>query len=191
MRLREIVQGIVAIGLLIGLLSIVLESASASAALVMKTTGTGTYKCSSVTGTITFDPPLTVDGGSANETVTSTDTGSGCSGGTPSVLTTHSAGTFSLSSNSCQVLETSSQSVTSTVTFSNGAKSSSFRGSSMIASVSPTTLSIKGKITGSYPSADAKSDLVIKESESKIIHECESTKGLDSLTVVSGASKKQ
>lgn len=105
-------MGVAAVGLPLGVLSVVAAPGTASASGAI--TANGTITCNSITGSITFKPPL-VNNGSAPETSTAKITESGCTDTstnlpagtvvTGSVKTTLSNGS---STDSCTSLLTSS-----------------------------------------------------------------------------------
>jgi hypothetical protein len=186
MRLRKILLGVAAIGLPMGLLAIAIQPAVASAASPQKV-GTGTYNCSDITGSLKFNPPLTLAGGATSEAVTVSTTSSGCTGGKPKVTTSSSTATFTTDSNSCSSLQTG-QSFSTMINYTNGASPSTFAGSSSSNTGPPISFTVTGTVTGSYPSTSASTTVVIQQSESAIINKCGSTKGLKKLTIKSGTS---
>jgi len=79
----------------------------ASAARTNQPFGTGLENCTSITGTVTFSPPLGTTG-TAPETTTVNATASGCSGGSPSLASVVSTATITGSKNNCSGLATAS-----------------------------------------------------------------------------------
>ncbi len=78
---------------------------TASAARSGQVTGTGAVTCTTIHGTITFNPPLAT-GGTAAETTSVTATATGCTGGTPNPTQVNSTATITGGTNSCTALAT-------------------------------------------------------------------------------------
>jgi hypothetical protein len=186
MRLRKMLLGVAAIALPLGVLAVAIQPTMASAASP-KTVGTGTYNCKDITGTLKFNPPLTLAGGASSETVTVTTSSTSCKGGTPKVKTSASSATFTTDSNACSSLSTG-QSFSTAITYTNGASSSTFAGTSSSSTGPPVSFTVTGTVTGSYPSSTASTTVNLQQTETQIINKCQSTKGLKKLTIASGTS---
>jgi len=180
MRLRRIAMGALALAIPVGALSVAISPALASAA----TKGTGSYSCTSIKGTITFNPPLT-NSGTKPDTVTVKDSVSGCSGGTPAVTTSTGSGTFKTTADSCANLAGGTPTKISEALVYPKAAGSTFKGTAQGAVGDPITFTLSGKVTGSYASASATASANIKQSAGTLATDC-AGKGLKSLTIASG-----
>ncbi|MFZ0668623.1 MAG: hypothetical protein WAM97_22930, partial [Acidimicrobiales bacterium] len=124
MRIRKIALGAVALAFPLGILAVAAAPSIASATTLK--TGTGTYGCSTLTGTIKFNPPLSSSGTATSDAVTATVDASGCkgTGEKPKVTTSTSVGHATIDSNNCSALESGGlPPVTFTITYPNAAPS--------------------------------------------------------------------
>jgi hypothetical protein len=193
--LRRIILGALAVALPVGLLAVVITPNLAAASVA--STGTGTYKCSDITGTITFSPPLTVTSkGKATETITYTFNSSGCTGGSPAVASSTEVSMKTHTSRgigNCSSLSNGkSPAPKLNVTYSNGASSSAIRGGASAGTAANGNAEFVQKnamVYGSYPSTKADTTAVLSETDAQIGAQCESAGGLSTLTIVSGHSK--
>jgi hypothetical protein len=182
-------MGATALAFSFGILAVAVAPGVASAKALK--TGTGTYNCTDITGTISFSPPLTLNGSTtANDTVSVATTSTGCTGGKPVVTTTSSTGTVVVASQNCSSLETAGAipPITLTDTYKKAAASTyTATTSDKISSSGKISFKLSGPVTGSYPSSAAKAKAKIQQSESALAAECAGT-GLASLTIASGTS---
>ncbi len=192
---RKIMLGTLAVALPVGLLTVVVAPNLAAAASVAKT-GTGTYKCSKITGTITFSPPLTLSSkGSVTETMTIMSKSTGCTGGSPAVVSDtgyQKAKSTGKGLGNCSSLSNGKAPEPDITTkYSNGASNSWIKGpaSSETAANGKAEFVIKNAtVTGSYPSKKADITSVLSETEDQIGAKCGSKGGLSKLTISSGTS---
>ncbi|MFZ0668067.1 MAG: hypothetical protein WAM97_20140 [Acidimicrobiales bacterium] len=200
--LRRIMLGVLAVALPVGLLTVVIAPNLAAAASIGKTgtgtgTGTGTYNCSDITGTITFSPPLTATSkGTATETETYNFSSSGCTGGSPAVVSSTGLSKKTRTSKglgNCSSLSNDKAPAPKfTTEYSNGASNSTIKGGAGGATAPNGNAEFVQKnatVTGSYPSATADTTAVLTETDAQIGAQCESAGGLSTLTISSGHSK--
>jgi hypothetical protein len=188
---RKIMLGVCAVGLPIGLLAVVVAPSVASASVTKN--GTGNYNCTKITGTISFNPALTLTGTAKTETVTIKASSTGCSGGTPAVTKntgTEVKKTTGTDENACGTLASPS-SADLKITYSNGAAASTVKGSTSTGTagngdsefiISPAT------VTGSYPSTTGSITAVLSQTESQILAQCNRKAGVKSLKIASGTA---
>jgi len=182
MRLRKLIIGVAAIGMPLTVMSTVVGIGAAWAS-----TGTGTYNCSKVSGTITFKPPLTNKGGKAEVTTVKT-TASTCSGtAKPKPTKVTGTATIKSSSNACANLA-GSKAISLKLTYSPTVTASTLTGSAS-ESISGTSVTflVSGKVTGSYPSSSASGKGKLKQTTSQLATACASSTGLKSATIASGS----
>lgn len=164
------------------------------------TIAAGSVTCSSVTGTVSFDPPLT-SSGTSPETISLSLTSTGCTatGSAAQVTGNTTTATIQAPTNDCTSL-LNSQPAAVAVTWSPSsvhASVVSYSGYSIVSA--PTTGNVglglpngggTASVTGSFPGADkgAKSTLAIyfNVSSTQVLGICAATGGLSSLTAVSG-----
>ena len=149
------------------------------------TTGTGTYNCSKLIGTISFNPPLTFT--AKIETTTVSATASTCKGGHPvPVSATSKSTTKGTKPSSCTTLQTATTAVKFTTTYNPVVTPSTFTGTAKGGSSGSTAFfNVTGKVTGSYPSTTAKAHAVIKQTVAQIAAMCTGT-GIKTLNIASG-----
>lgn len=189
--LRKVVLWTVAVMLPAGLLAVVIAPSVASA--IATKTGKGTYNCTKISGTITFNPPLTSSGNSKSETTTVKSTSSSCSGGSPAVTKATSNETRKITSkkknaNSCSSSDTTSQAV-SQITYNNGAAASTLTGtaSAGVSSNGHVQFTIKdATVTGSYPSSSADVTITLKQTAVSLEKAC-SSGSIKTLNIASGS----
>jgi hypothetical protein len=151
-------------------------------------TGTGTYNCSKVTGTITFKPPLK----NTKQTVTTTvkASASGCVGGKPAVVSTTSSSVTTKTGQSCAGLASSTPFSVKT-TYTNGATPSTLSGTAKpVISGTSVTFVITGKTTGSYPSASTVAKGKLKQTTTQLATMCGTT-GVSMINIISGTITKE
>jgi hypothetical protein len=190
-----VVLGALAVALPVGILTVAVVPNLAAAAPLAKT-GTGTYHCSDITGTITFSPPLTLSSkGTVTETTKVKSTSSGCAGGSPvvvSALGSENVKATGRGLGNCSSLSNGKASEPDITTkYSNGASKSVLIGEaeSGTAANGDAEFVIKNAtVTGSYPSKKADITSVLSENEDQIGAQCESPGGLSKLTISSGTS---
>jgi hypothetical protein len=148
-------------------------------------TGTGTYNCTKETGTITFSPPLK----NATQTVKTTvkTTASGCTGGTPKVLTA-SANSVTTKASSCGGLAGSTP-FTIKTSYTNGAVPSTLTGTAKGGVGTQVTFTITGKTTGSYPSLTTTAKATLKQTVAQLAAACGGS-GISTLNIISGTITK-
>lgn len=184
MRLRKVIIGIAAVGMPLTVMSTVIGVGAAWAV-----TGTGTYSCTKVTGTITFKPPLTNSGTSA-ETTTVATTASTCSG-TASPKPTKIVGkaTIKSSTNSCGNLA-NPQTVTLKLTNTPKVSPASVlhATSSEVIASGKVTFDLTGYVSGSYSTSSGSStgSGLLKQTAAQISKSCGSSAGLKSVSIKSG-----
>jgi hypothetical protein len=191
---RRIILGALAVALPVGLLSAVVAPNLAAASTA--TTGTGTYKCSDITGTITFSPPLTLtSSGTVTETTKIKSSSSGCTGGSPAVASSTGSQNKAATGKglgNCKSLEDNKAAPPDiTNKYSNGASNSTIKGgaSSETAPNGNAEFVIENAtVTGSYPSKKADITVVLSVNADQIGAECASAGGLSKLTIASGTS---
>jgi len=180
MRLRKIIIGVAAIGMPLAVMNTVVGVGAAFAA-----TGTGTYGCTKVAGTITFTPPLKNNGVSA-ETVKVKASATTCTGGTPKPTKVTATATIHSSNNSCAGLA-GARPITVHLTYSPVVTASTLSGTANESITgSQVAFNFSGTVTGSYPSGSASGSGKIKQTVSQIGASCASTTGLKSLTIAGG-----
>jgi len=187
--------GALAVALPVGLLTVVVAPNLAAAASVA-TTGTGQYKCSNITGTITFSPPLTLtSSGTVTETTKIKSSSSGCTGGSPAVASStgseNEAATGKGLGNCKSLFNHKAAEPDLTTKYSNGASNSTIEGgaSSGTAPNGNAEFVIEdATVTGSYPSKKADLTAVLSVTPDQIGAKCGSAGGLSKLTIVSGTS---
>jgi hypothetical protein len=189
MRIRKITMGATALAFSFGILAVAVAPGVASAKTLK--TGTGTYNCTDITGTISFSPPLTLNGSTtANDTVSVATTSTGCTGGSPAVTTTSNTGTVVVASQNCSSLESAGAipPITLTDTYKKATASTYTASTSdKISSSGKISFKLTGPVTGSYPSSKASAKAKIQQTESALAAECAGT-GLASLNIASGTS---
>jgi hypothetical protein len=192
---RRIMLGALAVALPVGLLAVVVAPTLAAAASVAKT-GTGTYKCSDITGTITFSPPLTLSSeGKVTETMKIMSKSTGCTGGWPAVMSNtgyqDSTATGKGLGNCSSLSNGKAAEPDITTKYYNGASDSTTKGpaTSGTAANGKAEYVIKNAtVTGSYPSKKADTTVVLSETDDQIGARCGSKGGLSKLTISSGTS---
>jgi hypothetical protein len=191
---RRIMLGVLAVALPVGLLAVVVAPNLAAASPAK--TGTGTYKCTKITGTITFTPPLTLTSmGTVKETTKISASSSGCSGGSPAVKSdkgTETEVATGKGDGNCSSLSTTKGNTTDlTVAYTNGASNSTLKGTAKggTAKNGDEEFVIKNAtVTGSYASKTADVTAVLSQTESQIAAQCGKSAGLKTLTIASGTS---
>jgi hypothetical protein len=194
--LRRIMLGALAVALPVGLLTVVVAPNLAAAAPLAKTMGTGTYKCSDITGTITFSPPLTLSSkGTVTETLKIKSKSTGCTGGSPAVVSgtgSEKAAQTGKGLGNCKSLSNGKAAEPDIITkYSNGASDSTTIGGAESMTAPNGNLEFvitDATVTGSYPSKKADITSVLSENEDQIGAQCESPSGLSKLTISSGTS---
>ena len=182
MHLRKVIIGVVSIGMPLAVMSTVIGVGAAWA-----TTGTGTYSCSKVTGSITFKPALTNAGGKA-ETTTVATTASTCSGtANPKVTKVTGKATIKTSTNACSNLK-NPQTVTMTMTNTPAVspKSVLHATSGEIVTATKITFTLTGTVSGSYVSSSASGSGVLTQTPTAVAKSCASKTGLAKVTIKSG-----
>ncbi len=188
---RKIILGVCAVGLPIGLLAVVVAPSVASASVTK--TGTGTYSCTKITGTISFKPALLLTGTSSTETVTIKATSTGCTGGTPGVTKntgTETKKTTGTDENACGTLSTPS-SAKLKIAYTNGASASTLTGMTSTGtsgSGKSEFIINPAKVTGSYATTTGSITAVLSDSESQILALCNRKTGVTSLKIASGTA---
>jgi hypothetical protein len=192
--LRKVTLGFLAVGLPLGLLAVTVAPGLASAAPAG--TGTKTFNCSKITGTITFSPPLTLTSmGTVKETTKISASSSGCTGGSPAVKSDKGAETSVATGKgdgNCSSLSSTKGTTTDlTITYTNGASKSTLKGTAKggTAKNKDEEFVIKdATVTGSYVSKTADVTAVLSQTESQIAAQCGKSGGLSKLTIASGTS---
>jgi hypothetical protein len=148
--------------------------------------GKGTFHCSKLTGTITFNPPL-VNGGSSPEVEYVSMTASGCNGGTPNPISLTAKATLNASTNDCSAFSNNPLPILLNVTYHLSSSSPSTSTGTVMSTVagSAVTITATGKVTGSYPSSNAGASGTLKESASQINSSCAGS-GVSSVHIASG-----
>ena len=193
---RRIMLGALAVALPVGLLAVVIAPNLAAAASIAKTTGTGTFKCSDITGTITFSPPLTLSSkGTVTETLKIRTKSFGCTGGSPAVVSNtgfQDTTTTGKGLGNCRSLSNGKGAEPDLTTkYSNGASDSHTLGPAEMGTAPNGNLEFvitDATVTGSYPSKKSDSTSVLNETLDQIGAQCESAAGLSKLTIASGTS---
>jgi hypothetical protein len=188
---RKMMLGVCAVGLPIGLLAVVVAPSVASASVAK--TGTGTYSCTKITGTISFNPALVTSGTSKTETVTIKATSTGCSGGSPAVTKntgTETKKTTGTDENACATLASPS-SASLKITYTNGAAASTLKGSTSSGTAGNGDAEFiinPAKVTGSYKTSSGSITAVLSQSETAILAQCGRKAGVKSLKIASGTA---
>ncbi len=159
---------------------------SASAARSGQVNGTGLVKCTKITGTVNFSPPLK-NGGTAAETTTVTAAATGCSGGTPNPTKVSSTATITGGNNACTSLATSTPpTLAGTYLPAGSLNPSSTSGGTETEQTSPDLgFTISGATTtGSFPSTTTNIVVQTKEKLGKFLKACK--KGVKSLKITKG-----
>jgi len=180
-----LIIGVAAVGMPLAVMSTVIGVGAAWA-----TTGTGTYNCTKVTGSVSFSPPLK-NGGTSAETTTVSATVTGCTGGSPKPTKVAGKGTIHSSTNDCANLahpQTVSLPLTNTPAVSPKSVLKATTGESI--SGSSITFTLTGSVTGSYPSSSASAKGKIKQTTVQVGTACGSSAGLKSVTISSGSATK-
>jgi hypothetical protein len=148
-------------------------------------TGRGTYNCTKETGTISFSPPLK----SATQTVKTTvkTTASGCTGGTPKVVTV-AGNSVTTKASSCGGLAGSTP-FSIKLTYTNGAVPTTLTGTAKGGVGTAVTFTITGKSTGSYPSLTTTAKATLKQTATQLATACGGS-GISILNIVSGTLTK-
>lgn len=190
MKLKKMVMGAGALAIAAGMMAVVQVGPAVAKASSHKTvTGTGAVTCTGIKGTITFKPPLTNTGNTA-ETASIKVTISSCSGGTPTPTKGTDTGTIQTTTNSCTALATPNPSQTETLTTKWAPKMAT-----TIAHFGPDVpvtspnvgFSLSGGTTsGSFAgSGNASANVTSSETSSQLTAAC-AGKGLSKLTLNSG-----
>jgi hypothetical protein len=184
---RKFVLGAMALALPLGMaVTMGAGSATARSNLV---TGTGLYSCSKITGTISFNPPLSNT--AKIETTTVKATASGCHGtAKPAVVTAISSSTTKgTKPSSCATLVSATTAVKFAQTYTPaGTAPSTFTGSAKGAVVGgKATFAVTGTVAGSYKTTanSAKANAVISQTPAQIGTMCATT-GVKTLNIASG-----
>ncbi len=179
---HKLVLGLMALALPLGL---VVTMGTGPATASANVAGTGTYSCSHLTGTISFNPPLTFT--AKIETTTVNATATTCKGGHPvPVKAISKSTTKGTKPSSCTTLQTATTAVKFNTTYSPVVTPSVFTGTAKGGSSGTTAFfNVSGKVTGSYPSAVAKAHAVIKQTVTQIATMCNTT-GVKTLNIASG-----
>jgi len=187
--------GSAALTLAVGLVT-ALGSGTAFATKHKGSIPTGTVSCTSITGTVTFKPPLTLTGTSP-ETASSKTTFSGCTASNKSVTVTGgtSKAPVAVSSNSCTGLEGGGSS-TAAISF-DIAWSPKTAGKTVISFSGDTETNSSsgdagfnltgGTAVGSFAETNKATGVAYtNETETALGAACSSSKGLASITIASG-----
>jgi hypothetical protein len=165
-----------------------LTMGAGSASARANVTGSGTYNCSKVSGTITFKPPLKFTAQTVTTTVKTLS--SGCVGGKPAVTSEMSNSVTTKPNQSCAGLVGSTP-FTIKSTYTNGAIPSTLSGTAKpVISGTTVTFTITGKTSGSYPSLSTVAKAVIKQTTTQLNTACGST-GVATINIVSGTITKE
>ncbi len=181
---RKFLLGAVALILPIGsAIGIGAGSANARA----NVTGSGTYSCKGLTGIITFTPGITLT--AKTVTIATKSTATGCTGGKPGVTTATSTSSKKAPGVSCTAIGTATKTSFST-TFTNGAAPSTFTGTNTPGpkTAKPLYFTLKGVVTGSYPSKTATAKANLKETYAQLAAACTSKTGLTAIHIASGTT---
>jgi hypothetical protein len=182
---RKLLLGAIALILPIGsVISIGAGSANAHA----NVTGTGTFGCSKITGTITFKPPLTLT--AKTVTITSKSMSTGCKGTAKPLPTSTSSVSSSTTANaSCTALGNGSKVKFTTTYLPAGIAPSQFTGTNTPSAktAKPLYFTLKGVVTGSYPSKTASAKAILKETYNQLVAACTGP-GLSIIHIIAGTS---
>ena len=187
--MKKLVLGIALFAMPVGLLASVGSNAASASANV---TGTGLVNCTKITGTITFKPALKL---ATAQTVTTTivSTATGCTGGTPKVISSKSTSTSKKANQTCANLQGTNAANFNTTYVSSpaGVAPSKFAGTSSSNGATGNQhagFKLKGKVTGSYPSTTTTASATLQQTVNQIIASC-SGAGLSKLNIISGSIK--
>jgi len=178
MVFRRLVMSIAVVAMPLAVITTVVGSGPASAQ-------TGHLSCSSITGSLTFSPPLK-NGGTKAEVTTTNTVEKSCSGGTPDPTKVTGTSSTKSATNSCAGLIKTST-VTITLSYTPTEPKSTFSGKAT-PTTSPPGFKLSGKVTGSYAASTASATVKLKQTETQIKAACKSSGGLGSLTIASGSS---
>jgi hypothetical protein len=180
---RKLIFGLVA---LLAPLGTAVGMGAGTASAHANVTGKGTYNCTKETGTISFSPPLKFTAQTVKTTVKTS--ASGCTGGTPKVLTEAGNSVTTKPNQSCTGLAGSTP-FTIKLTYSNGAAASTLTGTAKGGGTGAATFTITGKTTGSYASASTTAKATLKQTTSQLATLCGGA-GISTLNIVSGTVTK-
>ena len=158
-----------------------------------KKTGTGTTKCTGITGSISFKPALTTTTPFVAETTTAKITVTGCTGGTPVPTkgTVKQVLKSASGNNSCVGLQTSS-SESLTIKWKGVAASTSAYGGYTTGTGGPDSgegfILTGGTTGGSYPGTGSQASVYSSMTQAQILTACGTAKGLAKLTIVGGTT---
>jgi len=187
-------MGAAALTIAAGLLT-VLDSGAAFAKKEKGSAPSGTVSCSKVTGSVTFDPPLTASGGSSSETTKVKVTVSDCTASS-GVTVTKGTGTSSSSSssNACTSLESPPTSPESFLVKwspkSDGSTAVSYTGRTTVTSSSGDAgfELTGGTSSGSFAATGVTATSYTNETTAQITSMCTSKSGLKKLDITSGST---
>jgi hypothetical protein len=152
--------------------------------------GMGTFSCKTLTGALTFKPPLTLT--AQNVTVSSKTVASNCSGtAKPMPKSATATSSVLVKGESCTSLSKKGGSLFKTNIAYNPVVTPSVENGTLTGSGGPTTplgFSTKGVVTGSYASKTATSKGNIKQTYAQVVAACQSKAGLPQLTIASGST---
>jgi hypothetical protein len=187
--MRKLVLSLAVLVLPVGLLATVGANAASAGANV---TGTGLVNCTKITGTISFKPALKL---APAQTVTTTivSTATGCTGGTPKVVSSTSKSTSKKANQTCANLQgTNAANFTTTyVSSPPGVAGSTFKGTSSSNGATGNQhagFKLKGTVSGSYKSTTTTATATLQQTVNQIIASCSGT-GLSKLNIISGTIK--
>ncbi len=186
--MKKLVLGIALFAMPVGLLAGVGSNAASASANV---TGKGLVNCSKITGTITFKPALGLTAKTVTTTIVSTATG--CTGGTPKVVSSKSTSSSTKANQTCANLQGTNAANFNTTYVSSpaGVAPSKFAGTSSSNGATGNQhagFKLKGKVTGSYPSTTTTASATLQQTVNQIIASC-SGAGLSKLNIISGSIK--
>jgi hypothetical protein len=189
--LRKIMLGVCAVGLPLGLLAVVVAPSVASASVTKN--GTGTYSCTKITGTLTYNPPISNASTATKETLTVKIKASGCSGGSPAVAALSASMTHVSKGSGVGTCGSAlgGGSADLKVAYTNGAAASTITGT-----ITPgSTMSGKAdftvnpaKVTGSYPTTTADVAADLSQTETQILAACGKKTGVKTLKITAGTA---